>query len=557
MARRKPPKSPLRSYSPHRRDRWKSRNKGLRPMEEARGPRVRRSRGIFTGTQRRETLRARRHQTLIAILILAAFGAAFWWWWNLPASVSVIASPADATIEFDGRSTEGTLTADELEPGEYAVSVSRKGFATITETITLERGRTTQFTYALLPLDLSLTVSSVPSEASYTIEDSLGQVIVGETPIQGTVSAGMVRITLATEGFNDYSTEIFVDEPRELLLWMDPEGQLVHCLNVFDSGPAPKGATFSPDGTTVWTTLLAGPPSVQVFDPMTGALINEIQLGEHGAVEVIFSEDGSTAWVSQMETARVYEIDVASMEVTRTFDTGSAWSKVVEVSPDGQKLYVANWSGHDVSVIDLATGTLDYRIRTANTPRGLYATPDGLSLYVAGFGDGTIAKIDLERKSSETVFGGGGAIRHLVADKERGVLFASDMAEDCVWALDLATDTVTKFASTDQKPNTIDLSPDGRILFVSCRGENNASSYYIPGPEWGSILLFDTASGMALDAIVGGNQPTPLNVSPDGTRLIFGDFLDDRLRYYEIPSYETLVAGDGGLFGPHHELMRK
>jgi hypothetical protein len=39
--------------------------------------------------------------------------------------------------------------------------------------------------------------------------------------------------------------------------------------------------------------------------------------------------------------------------------------------------------------------------------------------------------------------------------------------------------------------------------------------------------------------------------------MIFSDFLDDRLRYYEIPPYETLSAGDGGLGPRISELIAK
>jgi 6-phosphogluconolactonase (cycloisomerase 2 family) len=40
----------------------------------------------------------------------------------------------------------------------------------------------------------------------------------------------------------------------------------------------------------------------------------------------------------------------------------------------------------------------------------------------------------------------------------------------------------------------VDLTPDGRVLYVSNRGRNGAS-YHLPGPEWGSALAIDTASG--------------------------------------------------------------
>ena len=52
-------------------------------------------------------------------------------------------------------------------------------------------------------------------------------------------------------------------------------------------------------------------------------------------------------------------------------------------------------------------------------------------------------------------------------------------------------------------------------------------------------------------AIVGGNQTTGLDVSPDGTLLAFSDFLDDRVSVYAIPDYEVLLAGDGGRWEEH------
>jgi DNA-binding beta-propeller fold protein YncE len=479
-------------------------------------------------------------------LVIAVIVAAGWWLLTRPAAVAIEVTPADATITFLGEEYVGAASVEELDPGEYDVELVRTGFETLTVTIELSRGRTTETSYELSPLPQPFSLASNPTGADYRIETADGRVLEGVTPFLGDVPAGDVSVTLTLDGHNDYRRDLFIEEATDLALWMDPAGQLVHCLGVFDCGPAPKGAVFSPDGSQVWTTLLSGPPSVESYDPVTGELLAEFTLGEHGAVEVVFSQDGAHAYVSQMETARVYDIVVASGEVTRTLDTESAWSKVVELSPDGKTLFVANWSGNDVSEFDLETGELSRRLPTVRTPRGLYVTSDGDHLYVAGFDRGDIDKIDLEDGSRTTVFTGGGAIRHLAADEERGLLYASDMAEDVVWVLDLTTDEVTEFCDTDEKPNTIDISPDGKVLFVSCRGANNATSYYLPGPEWGSVLLFDTGTGELLDAIVGGNQPTALDVSDDGTRLVFSDFLDDRLRVYEIPPYEELAAGGGG-----------
>jgi YVTN family beta-propeller protein len=257
------------------------------------------------------------------------------------------------------------------------------------------------------------------------------------------------------------------------------------------------------------------------------------------------------------QTSKVFEIDVATREVLRTLDTASTMTKVLVLSPDEKTLYTANWAGNDVSVIDLGTGTVTKRIPVARTPRGLWPTADGKTLYVAGFDQGDLERVDLATGSVRKLFTSGGAMRHLVADEKRGLLYASDMGKDTVWVLDMKTDKVRKFCATDHKPNTIALSPDSRILFVSNRGENNPTSYYLPGYEWGSILLVDTATGKPLDAIVGGNQCTALAVSADGKLLVFSDFLDNRLRVYRVPSYEVLVAGRGGRYKAHFADIKK
>jgi DNA-binding beta-propeller fold protein YncE len=173
-------------------------------------------------------------------------------------------------------------------------------------------------------------------------------------------------------------------------------------------------------------------------------------------------------------------------------------------------------------------------------------TPDGERLFVAGYDKGEIERITLATGESKVLLHTGGAMRHLVGDSVNGLLYADDMLYGQVYVVDLATESVRKLAKTDKEPNTIDLSPDGKVLYVSNRGKNNPKSYYIPGPEWGSVLAIDTATGKILDAIVGGNQCTGLDVSPDGKLLAFSDFLDNRVRIYSIPDYQTLAAGGGG-----------
>lgn len=325
-------------------------------------------------------------------------------------------------------------------------------------------------------------------------------------------------------------------------------GQLINCIYKISGVPSPKAIAFSPDGKEFWvTSLMNKARGVVVFDSKTGKHKNDIILPEGGGVEIIFNLDGSRAYVSQMETARIFEIDTKTKEILRIFNTESSWTKVLILSPAQDFIYASNWCGNDVSVIDLKSGKLLHNIPTVSTPRGIYLTEDGNSLYVAGFANGEIQKINLKTGTSTVLYKSGGAMRHIVSDKEKGLLYFSDMGRAKIFKVDMKNDEVKEFVKTDINPNTIALTPDKKILIVSNRGTNHPSGQTnIPGPEWGSILLFDTSNGKMLDALVGGNQPTGLDISPDGRYFVYSDFLDGNLTMCEIPSYEELAAGGGG-----------
>jgi YVTN family beta-propeller protein len=400
-----------------------------------------------------------------------------------------------------------------------------------------------------------LAIVTHPPDAQVTVRSADGSKQTGQTPFEGTVRGGTLDVSVTLDGYNPLAEKVVLDQDRTLELWLDPAGLLHHKLREFTTGSSPKQVAFSPDGRQLWVTLLGG-QGVQVFDPSTGKRLAAIDLGEHGAVEVIFSADGLTAYASQMESASVFEIDRRTYTVRRQLPTGGVWSKVMALSADGATLYVANWSSNDVSEIDLATGKVRRLLDTVGTPRGLYPTPDGRRLFVAGFDSGELARIDLATGTSTTLLATGGAIRHLVGDPKRGLLYADDMAKDTTYVVDLKTERIRKLAGTNEKPNTIDLTPDGKVLYVSNRGENG-KSYYVPGPEWGSVLAIDTASGRTLDAIVGGNQTTGLDVSPDGRLLAFSDFLDNRVQIFTLPPYATLAHGKGGRARAHLAELAK
>jgi DNA-binding beta-propeller fold protein YncE len=464
----------------------------------------------------------------------------------LSALVAVVVGGAGATL---------WRTPPPAEPVEVAASPATTAPATIAPPYPDRAVREPLPERAPTPVQTHrFVIDTHPPGAAVVITTPEGDVHRGETPFRYDVPAGAVDLEVALDGYQTISDTVDVAGDVAVEWWLGPPGLLHRSVGGFSTGSNPKQVAFTPDGTQIWVSLLGG-QGVEVFDAATFERLAEINLGQHGAVEIIFAPDGAAAYASQMETASVYEIDTADLEVRRQLMTEGTWSKVMALSPDASTLYVSNWTSDDVSEIDLVSGEVRRRLPTVRNPRGLYPTEDGERLFVAGFGHGELARIDLAEGTSQVLLSTGGAMRHLVGDGKR--LYAGDMATAEVYVVDLETEETHKLADTNAKPNTIDLSPDGRVLYVSNRGRNNPESYYLPGPEWGSVLAFDTATGDPLDAIVGGNQTTGLAVASDGSAVAFSDFLDNRVSVYEIPGYDALAAGGGGRFEAHRDELAK
>jgi sugar lactone lactonase YvrE len=70
-------------------------------------------------------------------------------------------------------------------------------------------------------------------------------------------------------------------------------------------------------------------------------------------------------------------------------------------------------------------------------------------------------------------------------------------------------------------------------------------------------LLLDTRDCHILDAIVGGNQPTGLDISPDGRWLAYSDFLDNRVTVLAVPASNDLLAAGGGRADTYEAQLEK
>jgi YVTN family beta-propeller protein len=144
--------------------------------------------------------------------------------------------------------------------------------------------------------------------------------------------------------------------------------------------------------------------------------------------------------------------------------------QAVAVAPDGKRLYVVDKTANCVVVLDLAAGKAVREIGIPNEPNGLALSADGSKLFVA------------ERKA------------HAVA------------------VIDTATGKVAGRISVGSWPVAVTLAESNKRLYTCNRGDD-------------SVSIVDLVTGKETKRIQVVREPACAAATPDGTRIVVGNFL--------------------------------
>lgn len=144
------------------------------------------------------------------------------------------------------------------------------------------------------------------------------------------------------------------------------------------------------------------------------------------------------------------------------------------------ELLVSAEIGGEVIVVDPASGQILERIKVGKRPRGLQLSPDGRRLYVALSGS-PISPPGVDEST----------------------LPPPDRSADGIGVVDLETRQVMGVLPSGQDPETFDVSPDGRMLYIS-------------NEETAEMTALDVSSGKVRGVVPVGEEPEGVTVRPDG-----------------------------------------
>ncbi len=276
---------------------------------------------------------------------------------------------------------------------------------------------------------------------------------------------------------------------------------------------APHNVVLSPDGRDVYVNLIAS-GYVEKYDAVTFERLGRVAVGPAPA-QIVVTADGSTLYVSNFNTGSselepVFQVDAATMTVTKVIEDVGYAPHGVQLSPDEKTLYTCNANSDDIGVVDLKTGELSERIPVAaDVPpvpvgpskyqpyQGLFGSDPDLFFFTCR-GSGEVRVLNVKTKQIVDVIPVGQ--RPLVPGMtpDHSELWIPNQGSNSVSIIDMATRKVVATVEDLQtQPHAVGITADGTTAFVSCENQKDGANLHHPisgSKRPGIVYVIDVAT---------------------------------------------------------------
>ena len=227
---------------------------------------------------------------------------------------------------------------------------------------------------------------------------------------------------------------------------------------------SPHGLAVTPDGKTLVTGANVELPAGGASIPPKPAGMSEAEHRAHHSMPAPGqSKKAGKSYVSL--------IDIGSQKVIYRIEVKGAVHHNT-VTPDGRYAIATHGATGSISVIDLNKRKTVKSLPTGPLPNYAIATRDGKSIYVSNAGNGTISEVDTRHWIVRRNILAGPMPEHMVLSPDEQTLYVSNVSAGTVSVVSLKNGEIVKRYTVGTDPHGLDLSDDGRTLFATSRKTN-------------------------------------------------------------------------------------
>jgi len=237
-------------------------------------------------------------------------------------------------------------------------------------------------------------------------------------------------------------------------------------------GPGLDEITPAPGGRVLYA-LSSGYGYVRYNGSLVSINAADLQITGHvslpdGATSFVLSPNGATAYV--VVGTRIEVVDLSTMTVTASVSVGAAGPGSLlpaeAISPDGSTLYVSDFDGSDLTVIDTATNAVTATVPAQADEADVALSPDGSTAYVLGQNTTVSPPTPVVTAIATatdivtaTIPVNGNALRLAVSPDGHAVYTWGPGAQ--IGVISTKSDTVTEIIALPEVISWLALSPDG------------------------------------------------------------------------------------------------
>lgn len=270
--------------------------------------------------------------------------------------------------------------------------------------------------------------------------------------------------------------------------------------------------------------------TMAVVDPVKLTVLTRIPTGE-GPHEIITSKDGRLAFVTnygaQQPGSSLSVIDLILKKEVRRVDLG-ALRRPHGIIEAGGKIWFTCEINRLVARYDPATDKVDWIMGTGQDgTHMLVVTADAKKIYTANIRSNTITSFDLSTPQTRiTQIAVGNQPEAIDLSPDGKELWVGQNGDGKISIIDTATHAVKESFQIGQMPIRVKFTPDGRRVIVS-------------DAKAGEMIVVDAASRKEIKRIQIGQTPVGILITPDGKRAFVATMQDGKVAAIDL---EKLVV---------------
>lgn len=281
--------------------------------------------------------------------------------------------------------------------------------------------------------------------------------------------------------------------------------------------------------------------TLAIVDPKDYKVVAKIPTGE-GPHEVIASADGKLAFVANYGTQQslgssLSVVDIAARKEIRRVDLGALRRPHGIMERDG-KVYFTCEVNRLVARYDAATDKIDWMMGTGqNATHMLVISKDQKQIYTANIGSDSVTAMEFQAPPPAP-----SKITHISVGKQpEGIdlspdgkeLWVGQNADGNISIIDTATNKIKETFKVAQQPIRVKFTPDGKRVLVS-------------DPQTGILCVLDAATRKEINRIEVGEVPVGILITPDGQRAFVATMQANRVAVINLDDYSIIARIEPG-----------